>query len=291
MDRPIYEYFQDKRDNKVSKRTFILFASILICFYLIVFVTNIFFQQSYRYVAINGLSMQPTFNASPVFVNGKSVSDGVYIKLTQDVDYGDIIIIDKTDEANHTIIKRLLGKGGDRISIAKLKINGSEEYRFLRVKSGSSRVEIVNEKYIAGVCTDTSGQKYSLGYQNWSRVSSYTDNYIKYESSFYGTFIWGKEEEVDYFLYDFSYSGQSYEDVKFFEIEPGKIFYMGDNRTGSSDARSTGTEYSSKIIGKVVVTTKGSNVGKITLLSLFSKAKGYLEVVWKEIINIFSWKA
>ena len=291
MDRPKYEYYKDKRDNKVSKRTFVLFATILICFYAIVFVTNLYFQQNYRYVAINGLSMQPTFNANPVFVNGKSVSDGVYIKLTQNADYGDIIIIDKMDEANHTIIKRLLGKEGDRISIAKLKINGAEEYRFLRVKSGDSRVEVVSEKYISGVCTDTTGQKYTLGYQNWSRVSAFTDNNIKYESSFYGTFIWEREEGSDYYLYDFTYNGQSYEDVKFFEIEPGKIFYMGDNRTGSSDARSTGTEFSDKIIGKVVVSTKGSNVGRLTLASLYSKAKGYLEVIWKEIINIFSWKA
>lgn len=291
MIKQNYEYFQDERENKISRKTFLTFAFILVFFYTIVFITNIFFQQSYMYITVNGMSMQPTLNVRPVAIDRKSVQDGVYVKLTKDADYGDIIIIDRTEESNHTVIKRLLGKGKDKISIAKLNINGAEEYRFLRIKSGDSRVEVVNEKYINGTCYDASGNKYQVGYQSWALDPAEIDNYIKYEPSFYGTFFAEEENESKIFTYDVSYSGQIYHAVKFYEIEENKIFYMGDNRMGSTDCRKTGTESADKIIGKVAVIAHNASSSKNSPIYFLYKTKGYLEVIWKEIINIFSWKA
>ena len=293
MERQNYEYFRDERDDRISKRTFLTFAFILVFFYTIVFVTNIFFQQSYMYITVNGMSMQPTLNSRPVSENGKSVQDGVYVKLTKNADYGDIIIVDRIEESNHTVIKRLLGKEKDKISIIKLNINGSEEYRFLRIKAGDTRVEVVYEKYINGACYDTSGNKYQLGYQNWSSLGiSEIDNFIKYEPSFYNTFLADETGDASrIFTYDVLYSGQTYNSVKFYEIEDDKMFYMGDNRTGSTDCRTNGTEDVDKIIGKVEVIAHNASSPKNSPIYFLNKTKGYLEVIWKEIINIFSWKA
>lgn len=295
MEQPRFEYYQDLKEEKISKRTFIWFVVILISIFSIIFVTNIFFQKSYRYITVNGLSMQPTLNSSSKLINGKNVQDGVYIKLTnEEVDYNDIIIVDKTKEADHTIIKRLLGFGGDKISIIKMNIGGKEEYRFLRIKSSDSRVEVVQEDYISGTCHDIFGGEYQLGYSTWSAITDINYNSIKYEQLFYYTFLWDYELEIEKTFnvsyQTFTYQNITYRDVKFFEIEKDKIFYMGDNRTGSSDARSSGTEFQNKIIGKVVSITHNSTSFQNSPLYLFERVRGYLEVIWKEIIEIFSWK-
>lgn len=295
MEKIYYEYYQDVKEDKISKRTFIWFVVILVFFYSTIFVTNILFQQNYRYITVNGLSMQPTLNANPVYINGKNVQDGVYIRITDKADYGDIIIIDKIEEANHTIIKRLLGKEGDRISIAKLNINGKQEYRFLRVKASDSRVEVLYEDYIEGTCIDNSGNKYQIGYDTWSTISSVQDNSNKYEELFYKTFLWDSENQVtiteNVYEYDFTYNNVEYQNVKFYEIEEDHIFYMGDNRTGSSDARLTGTDTESKILGRVVTITHNSTSYRNSFFFWFERTKGYLEIIWKEIIYNFAWKA
>jgi hypothetical protein len=66
---------------------------------------------------------------------------------------------------------------------------------------------------------------------------------------------------------------------------------MGDNRTNSQDARMNGTEAVSKVIGKVVKVTRNSTSSQNSIFWLFSRTKGYLEIIWDEIVNYFAWKA
>ena len=190
--RPTFEYFKDKKEDRVSKRTFIWFVIILVSFYLLIFFTNLYFQANFKYIQVNGLSMQPTLNQTPVYVTQtyerdgnkiseqKSVQDGVYIKLTQEADYGDIIIVDKRNTNStegYTVIKRLLGKEGDKVSIVRLNIDGNEEYRFLRIKAGGDRVEVVYEDYIIGTCKDAGGNVYNMNYEYWTNYPRCASEY------------------------------------------------------------------------------------------------------------------
>ena len=310
--KPTFDYYKDMKEDKNSKRTFIWFVVILSVFYFTIFFTNLYFQANFRYIQVNGLSMQPTLNVSPVYITEKtvkdghetteqkSVQDGVYVKLTQDVDYGDIIIVDKKNTSvkdDYTVIKRLLGKENDKVSIIKLNINGNYEYRFLRIKSGSNRVEVVNENYLEGTCKDASGNVFQLSYSFWSNYPGCpSENFlgIKYEGSFFDTFFWDNSIESlnteNISTYTFSYAGQTYTNVLFYQIEEGKIFYMGDNRAFSADCRLTGTEYNTKIVGKVIEITHNSACYQNSTFFWFEKVKGYIKVLWNKIVENFAWK-
>ena len=74
--RPTFEYFKDKKEDRVSKRTFIWFVIILVSFYLLIFFTNLYFQANFKYIQVNGLSMQPTLNQTPVYVTQTYERDG-----------------------------------------------------------------------------------------------------------------------------------------------------------------------------------------------------------------------
>ena len=113
-----YQYFKEEKHDLIAQKVFARFILILLVFYACLFVLNVYFQQNFRYVTINGVSMRPTLNNdSTRDKEGNEVQDGVYIKLTKDIDYGDIIIIDRThkyDTKKRTIIKRALGFAGDK---------------------------------------------------------------------------------------------------------------------------------------------------------------------------------
>ena len=298
MNAQKYSYFLDEREEKSSRKIFVTFLVILICVFAIVFSVNIHFEKNYEYITINGLSMQPTLNAEPVYINGKSVQDGVYIKRGATADYGDIIIVNKREDLNKTIIKRLLGKGGDKITILKMSIDGKNEYRFVRIKSGTSdsQPEVLNETYINGVCNNAAGITRVLGYDTWTyNVNSALDSGNYYEGQFYSTYFWDNVNNVyiedNVYPVSFSYQGVQYNNVKFYQLKQGQIFYMGDNRIESSDARLTGPEDESKILGKVVAITHNSTSSKNSIFYQFNRIGGYFNVLWQEIIKIFSWKA
>lgn len=250
-----------------------------------------YIERNYEYITINGLSMQPTINPYPVVIENKNLQDGVYMKKNEPVSYGDIVIIDKRDELGKTIIKRLLGKGGDKISILKMNIDGQDQYRFLRIKSGTSIIEVVEENYICGKCKGG-----ELNYSVWlqyKRTEPKEDlfgNYYEklfYEEYFQNSLI----SDSNIFLRDFVYQGLEYTNVKFYELDQGKIFYMGDNRINSSDARQDGPEDESKILGKVVTIMHNSTSSKNSIFYYFHRIWGYFDVIWQEIIKNFAWKA
>lgn len=298
-----YRYFQDVKDEKMAERIFYIFIYILLIFYIIVFVCNIAFQNSYSYVTIRGTSMQPTLNADPIYEDGYAFQDAVYVRLTKDIDYGEIIIIDKSEEKDRssTIIKRVLGFEGDKITIAKLPIlqeDGSTrtEYRFIRIKDEpNSNVEILYEDYISGYVNGS----YKDGYGVWNIEPAVLDiseegsgiNTILYEQEFYLNYIYNNSNVV---IENVAYNGQVYS-MKFFVIgsdkqdsDPDQIFYMGDNRTGSSDARFTGTEGMDRVVGRVVSIVHDGYSLRNSPWSWLNNLKEYLIIIWNEIERYFS---
>ena len=273
-EQRLYQYYKDEKEGKISQRVLIWCLVILVVFYVLLFITNSWFQNNYRYVTINGTSMQPTLNPNPVNINGNDVQDAVYIKLTsEDITYGDIIIIDKsTYNYNTSVIKRLLALDGDQISIAKVHVvQGNDnytEYRFMRIKEGSSEIEIVYEDYIAG-------------YGIWNSYVPILDNEVYYEPYFYRLFLEDSQTTTHYV--------EGVGNVKFYTVMPGQIFYMGDNRTGSTDARWTGTDSQENVIGRVVSIVHNSTSIQNSLFWWTGRIKEYFAIVFDEIIKYFAW--
>ena len=115
---------------------FYRFIYALLVAFALILVLGIAFENGYGYVTIQGTSMQPTLNPDPVYIQGQGTfQDAVFIKYTQDVDYGDIIVINvpEQDNEDYSIIKRVIAKEGDYISIVKLPIaqeNGQAEWQY-----------------------------------------------------------------------------------------------------------------------------------------------------------------
>ena len=294
-----YKYFRDEIESRSSRRTFAILALILICFFAIAFPVNIYFENNYQYITISGHSMQPTINPTPIrFVdsngNNRYLQDGVYMRRNARVNYGDIVIINKNDEEEgKTIIKRLLGKGGDKITILKMKIDEEWQYRLLRIKSGTNEVEVVQENYLNGKCkTEASNaQEIVLGYSYWTeKVSSLNPvgNTNSYENIFYSHYLQNILSGNVITISSYVYDEVEYQNVLFYQLDEGKIFYMGDNRTNSKDARSEGPEDEDKILGKVVSITRNSTSPQNSVFYYFHRIWGYFDVLWQDFIKIFA---
>lgn len=276
-----YIYFKDEKEDKIVQKTLIVLVCVVFAFYLFLMFAHSLFVANYEYVTVNGLSMQPTLNSVPVMVNGKEVQDGVYIRLTNDVDYGDIIIIDKGE---HSVIKRMIAKDGDKLSIAKVSTPNGEQYRVLRIKYGSNKVENMYEEYIEGTCKSLDGNVYHVGYDLWSAQNGRTEDGVEYESTFYSNYISNG-------LYQTSTVSYDEQEIKFITVSTGKFFYLGDNRTNSYDSRGAGLESYDNIIGRVVSIAHNASSYKNSWTFSFQKVGGYLEIVWKEIIYKFQWRS
>ncbi len=320
-----YKYYQDIIYEKRADKVFCVLIYLLLIFYLLVFVCSTAFQNSYNYITIRGASMQPTLNADPIYEDGYVFQDTVYVRLTKDIDYGEIIIIDKSidKDRSSTIIKRVLGFEGDKITIAKLPIlqdDGSTrlEYRFIRIKDKpNSTIEILNEDYISGYVKG----EYKDGYGAWNSEPAVVDDgdilldtliltteqdfyldYISDNTSINTTILYEREFYENY-LYRYTadvvienvpYNGEIYA-MKFFVIgsnkqdsEPDQIFYMGDNRTGSSDARFTGTEGMDRVVGRIVSIVHDGYSLKNSPWSWLNNIKECLILIWNEIERYFS---
>lgn len=290
---PYSALYLEENKSKIATRLFIIFVYILLVFYAIVFSINIAFNTAYRYIIVEGSSMQPTLNPDPILTSDGEFQDSVYIRLTQDVDYNDIIIVDRSGDGenagDYTVIKRALAFEGDKISIVKLPVgdNGEYEYRFLRIKNGDNISTIVyqgqDDEYIIY-------EDYIIGYEKWSENYPISLNNVDYEGIFYGAFIEEKETET----HNVVVNGQVFP-VEFFTVgsnkaenEPEQIFFMGDNRINSLDSRWYGTMDIDKVIGKVITVVHNGYSIFNSAFSWIEKVWDYFVIIWNEIIEYFS---
>lgn len=276
-------YYGDDREEKSSRKVFIWLAGIFSAIFIFFFVVDLAMLQKYQFILIGGSSMQNTLNPDAGLWEGQ---DGVYILLTQDVTYGDIIVRKKYDGTQ--IIKRVVAMEGDKICIARVEVgegdNKKDQIRFMRIKAGTNTLEVLEETYIKnyGVVDPNTGKD---GYEAWDEFetrNSYTfnENSPTYPREFYEKYIQGKED-----ITKIMYQNKEY---MFATIPEGKIFYMGDNRTNSDDCRKEGPQSASEIVGKVVRISHNVYSFKNSPFYLFNYAGGYLGLIWDEIVSYFS---
>ncbi len=270
-----YKYFQDEVEEKKTNKVFYKFIIAIALVYLAIFAIVYFYHANFEYVTINGPSMQNTLNPNPELRDENEVQDGVIVKLSTDADYGDIIVIDRGEKVS-SIIKRVLAFEGDYFTIASIDFNGGRDYRFMRIKAGTNEVEIINEPYIKS-------------YEYWNMIEGYTSNGIVYEGVLYPEYT--QELHYSTTTFDVKIDGQTHA-IEFFKVPEGEVFYMGDNRTASLDARVYGTTKQSNIYGYVVkIVHNGTFIKDNPVKWFFQQIGDFFEVIWREILIFFGMKA
>ncbi len=268
-----YLYFEDERCEKVTKKC--LKGVFIVFFILTVIVISLYgwFYSNYYFLTVTGRSMQPTLNVDVQYQY--DAQDCVIVDKNASLDYEDIIIIKNPFNINsdNTIIKRLLAKEGDKISI--IKIDGL--YHLLRIKKGYNEIEVLQEEYI-------------LDYLEWSKDAFVIDGSqgVTYEEKFYNNYfkttgLFYEKENISQELYNGKY-------VYFYEIDENEIFYMGDNRANSSDGRYYGPVNTDIVLGKVVKICYNGAYSDFFFVRGFYQLKGLFEYFMPKLINFFSWK-
>lgn len=289
---PYEEHYQDRKAEKVALRLFYIFVYILLIFYGIMFVTDIAFNTKYRYITVEGLSMQPTLNTNPILDGDKYYQDGVYVLLTQEVDYNDIVIVSRPNDVkgkpNYTVIKRAIAFEGDKISIVKLPTGEYDmfglpitEYRLVLQKKGEKEAKVVYEDYIKS-------------YAEWDYIASTSYEGLRYDSDFYHDYIQKGLTTTATVTYQNKLSETVSEEVELFTIgsdsdtDDRQVFYLGDNRLGSKDSRENGTTDQSMIVGKVIYIVRDSYSLKNSAFGWFNKVKYFFVIIWNEIVDYFA---
>ncbi len=287
---PKYKCYRDESEDKASSKLFYKFAVILFVFYLFVIICSQCFHANFAYITISGKSMQNTLNPSPALVRsyykGNTYSawlqDGVYIRklhkdqyndLSRNVAYGDIVIL-KHDLSiqDNTIIKRALAFEKDYVTILKVPVGEKYEFRLFRLKYSGANVEMVYEPYIKS-------------YQDWSG-KTIVDNAVTvggyyYERDLYNTFKNKGYEEAT-----FTVNGIG-ENVIFFQIPEDTVFFLGDNRTGSTDSRNLGTYESNRVVGYVIDIVENGSKYQGNNTWWLNRTWAFIKLCWNEILRFF----
>jgi len=261
------EYSQDLFDesklNRKGKNFWPRFFFAIFVIYIIAFVIfmslYLGFKSKYECVPVQGMSMQPTINENvkpndPENPNQRA--DWVYISK-EEIDYGDIVVFDAREHnlKNDRLIKRVIALEGDAVTIVK-KHNPEYNRPVFTVclvkaenlvdgKIDDNEIIVLNEDYI----TDP---------YEWTYNSSYTNFPSNpYDLVFDKTFL--TIENASNLIVDNN-------GIIYTIVPKGEFFYLGDNRSGSSDSRARKTDLVSSVRGVVQFMVKDAESSSSALL-------------------------
>lgn len=245
-----YIQYSKKKKNKETRSiawylTTHITLYIVLIFFLIFFAWYTYFSVTHRYYIVTGTSMQPTLNSSIVLEDESE--DAVYVNIYGNIDFGDIVVINASNNSDD-IIKRVLATGGDYVTIAR---SGNSYYIYRIAKENvvldengimtGSLIEDVNARLQEN---ERGGFSYNIDYTSWGAEPGIPQGGITYEAQFYNQFIADADEE-DLFT---SSNGLIY--VK---VPEDHVFCLGDNRANSRDSRYYGYFSLDEIVGDVEI--------------------------------------
>lgn len=276
-----YLYFEDERCTKLTKKCL---KSMYIAFFVVAVIFTIlysWFHNNYYIMTITGRSMQPTLNAD--IESQSQAQDMAIVDKDGEIDYGDIIIIKQPNNPNSdtTIIKRVLAFEGDKISLVKVRDeNNNFYYHVLRIKAGTDEIEVLNEDYI--LYKDN-------GVPDWEDKNAVAVSNVYYDIEFYQNYIFtgGRYYEKGQ-VETIYYNGMP---IQFYEVGKGDIFYLGDNRANSSDARYYGpVNLEEMVVGKVVKICYNGAYSDFFFIRGYYQLKGLFEYFMPKLLDYFAWK-
>lgn len=276
MDKKInQDVFDEKKlngkGNKFFSRLFFAIFIIYICLFVVFMGLFLDFRSKFECVPVEGMSMQPTIN--PNTTKQEETDDWVYIQKNKTIERQDIVVFNAKkqpwDTRQECFIKRVIALEGDAVTIKKTYDEelGKEIYKVHLVKAEALVDGIIEENEV-----DPLDEEYITSAEHWTYSSAeYTlsqeiDGY-KYESIFADTFlISGNYDTI-----------KDETGVTYAIIPEDNFFYLGDNRSISSDARRRGSDNINSIIGVVEILVPDAENSSSALL-----------VQSKAIINYYS---
>ena len=218
---------------------------IVLIFFLIFFAWYTYFSVTHRYYLVTGSSMQPTLNSG--ILSEDESEDAVYVNIYGNIDFGDIVVINASNNSDD-IIKRVLATGGDYVTIAR---SGNSYYIYRIAKENvvldengvmtGSLIEDVNARLQEN---ERGGFSYNIDYTSWGAEPGILQGGITYEAQFYNQFIADADEE-DLFI-----SGGG---LIYVRVPEDHVFCLGDNRANSRDSRYYGYFSLDEIVGDVEI--------------------------------------
>lgn len=252
------EFIQDiDKKKKEETKSIALYLTthitlyIVLIFFLIFFIWYTVFSVTHRYYIVEGASMQPYLNASIAPTDTSSSQDAVYVNLNGKIDVYDVVVIEGVSKTSPSIIKRVVAKEGDFVSIAK---SGNSFFLFridaedMTLNENNEYTTLVSDEN-ALVFENERNTGYEIRYDDWNGVDERVYNGVHYDYGFYSQFIQGYVNESDAYSYYVSSDNLIY-----VQVPEGKTFCLGDNRAHSSDSRTYGFISYDNIVGDVEIT-------------------------------------
>ena len=252
------EFIQDiDKKKKEETKSIALYLTthitlyIVLIFFLIFFIWYTVFSVTHRYYIVEGASMQPYLNASIAPTDTSSSQDAVYVNLNGKIDVYDVVVIEGVSKTSPSIIKRVVAKEGDFVSIAK---SGNSFFLFridaedMTLNENNEYTTLVSDEN-ALVFENERNTGYEIRYDDWNGVDERVYNGVHYDYGFYSQFIQGYVNESDTYSYYVSS-----DDLIYVQVPENSTFCLGDNRAHSSDSRTYGFISYDNIVGDVEIT-------------------------------------
>lgn len=252
------EFIQDiDKKKKEETKSIALYLTthitlyIVLIFFLIFFIWYTVFSVTHRYYIVEGASMQPYLNASIAPTDTSSSQDAVYVNLNGKIEVYDVVVIEGVSKTSPSIIKRVVAKEGDFVSIAK---SGNSFFLFridaedMTLNENNEYTTLVSDEN-ALVFENERNTGYEIRYDDWNGVDERVYNGVHYDYGFYSQFIQGYVNESDAYSYYVSSDNLIY-----VQVPENSTFCLGDNRAHSSDSRTYGFISYDNIVGDVEIT-------------------------------------
>lgn len=255
-------------DRKVKKFPKVVFTIFLIYFLLFAAYISwyMYFRDTYLLSEVVGISMKDTLN--PEIDNTEGSDDLVYINIKRNPKQFDIITIGGYRDSNGksvTLIKRAIALAGDLVTI---KVGNDGYYHVYTYDEDLEKETQLPEDYVKDP------------YEWRTNHISHTYNGVAYENLFFNTFFSSTSKYADKPELKVEKNG-----TLFFRVPEYEIFFLGDNRAHSSDARERGTAKIANVQGVVDMILPNANKPGANVLGI--KTKAILNFYWPKVVNYF----
>ena len=264
----------DNKKRKDETKNLALYFVVHITLYIVLFFFLLFFAwytafaTSHDFYAVYNVSMKGTLN-SEIADNDpdrdKKSLDAVYIDKYGELKIFDIVVLENTSPSEESTIKRLMAFEGDYISIAQTQdANGNNILAFYRIAKGTDLNQETFDDESAKVDETSGANGYTIksAQEWWNVFGRYVNSDLTVDVNGQTKTVRYDEKFFEKFLKDFDALDQQTKNENFFiskngmvyvKVPKGKIFYMGDNRAHSDDARDFGFADKTNVVGRTEI--------------------------------------